>query len=155
MVQQANPNGAPEVANVQGDEVDLEALDAYIRRAKADVHRSKARAANWVALILVLGLVLSLPFYAVAIASVSSEPTATHVERIFLKWYDVVSPLVGAVVGAARRRPIHGLPDPMRPAAACVGNVGGRCQGCARCAQSLGPARWRVRKPRTRRTAWY
>lgn len=100
MVQQANPNVAPEAANVQGGEVDLEATDVYLKRAKADVHRSKARAANSVALILVLGLVLSLPFYVLAIASVSSEATATHLERIFVKWYDVVSPLVGAVVGA-------------------------------------------------------
>ncbi len=99
MVPQPNSN-APEALKVQGGEVDLEATDAYVKRARADVHRSKARAANWVALILVLGLVLSLPFYVVAIASLSSEPTSTHIERIFLKWYDVVSPLVGAVVGA-------------------------------------------------------
>src|SRR5713101_1879162 len=100
MVEQPNPNVASEAANVQGREVDLEATDAYVKRAKADVHRSKARSANWVSLILVLGLVLSLPFYVVAIASFPSEPTPTHIERIFLKWYDVVSPLVGAVIGA-------------------------------------------------------
>jgi hypothetical protein len=100
MDQPANSNVPQEEANIHGGQVDVEPTDAYVKRARADVHRSKARAANWVALILVLGLVLSLPFYVVAIASLSSEPTATHIERIFLKWYDVVSPLVGAVIGA-------------------------------------------------------
>jgi hypothetical protein len=87
-------------ARAPGGRVDLEATDVYLRRAKADVHRSKARAANRVALILVLGLVLSLPFYIVVIASLPSEATTTHLERIVLRWYDVVSPLVGAVIGA-------------------------------------------------------
>jgi hypothetical protein len=81
-------------------EVGLEATNSYLRRARADVHRSKAKAANWVALILVFGLVLSLPFYVIAIGLFTSETGAAHIERIFLKWYDVVSPLVGAVVGA-------------------------------------------------------
>ena len=83
-----------------GGKVDLEGTDVYLRRAKADVHRSKAQAANRIALVLVFGLVISLPFYVVAVGLFQSEATATHIERIFMKWYDVVSPLVGAVVGA-------------------------------------------------------
>jgi ABC-type spermidine/putrescine transport system permease subunit II len=80
--------------------MDLEATDAYLKRAKADAHRSKTRAANWVALILVLGLVMSLPVYVIALASLSADTASTNLDRIFLKWYDVVSPLVGAVIGA-------------------------------------------------------
>jgi hypothetical protein len=87
-----------ETPNEDG-EVDLEATDAYLRQAKADVHRSKARAANWVALILVLGLVLSLPLNVVTMALISGEGTATHLDRVFQRWYDILAPLVGAVVG--------------------------------------------------------
>jgi hypothetical protein len=92
------------IGNIANDssagQVDLEATDAYLRRAKADVHRSKARAANSVALILVLGLIVSLPFYVLALSVFPSEVAGAHLERIFMKWYDVVSPLVGAVIGA-------------------------------------------------------
>jgi hypothetical protein len=108
MVQQTNSNiedetneatnGSPAHAN--GGRVDLEPTDAYIRRTKADVHRSKAQAANRVALVLVLGLVLSLPLYIVMIGLFPSEVTTAHFERVFIKWYDVMSPLVGAVIGA-------------------------------------------------------
>lgn len=69
------------------DRVDLEATDAYLRQAKADAHRSKARAANWVAIILVLGLVLSLPFYVAAIGWQGSEASSAHLERIFLRLF--------------------------------------------------------------------
>lgn len=82
-----------------GGQVDLEATDSYLRQAKAEVHRSKARAANWVALILVLSLVLSLPLNVVAMASISGEGTGTHLDRVFQRWNDILAPLVGAVVG--------------------------------------------------------
>jgi hypothetical protein len=82
-----------------GGEVDLEATDSYLSQAKADVHRSKARAANWVALILVFGLVLSLPLNVLAMASISGEGTITHLDGAFQRWYDILAPLVGAVVG--------------------------------------------------------
>jgi hypothetical protein len=83
----------------QGGEVDLEPTDAYLRQVKAEVHRSKARTANWVALILVLGLVISLPLNVLATAWISAESTATHLDRVFQRWYDIFAPLVGAVVG--------------------------------------------------------
>lgn len=83
----------------RGGEVDLEATDAYLTQVKAEVHRSKARAANWVALILVLGLVISLPLNVVAMAMICGEGTATHLDRVFQRWYDILAPLVGAVVG--------------------------------------------------------
>src|SRR5438132_521558 len=38
VIQQANSNDAPEAASVQAGEVDLEATDLYLKRAKADVH---------------------------------------------------------------------------------------------------------------------
>jgi hypothetical protein len=78
----------------------LEPTDDYVKRLKADVHRDKAKAANRVALILVLALVLYFPIYVLVIAFAPSEPTATHLERVFLKSYDVLSPLVGMVIGA-------------------------------------------------------
>jgi hypothetical protein len=83
-----------------GSRVDLEATAAYMKRAKADIHRSKAQAANRIALILVLGLVLGFPFYVLAIGIFQSEAAATHLERVFLRMYDVIGPLVGAVIGA-------------------------------------------------------
>lgn len=81
-------------------EVDLEATDAYLRRAKADAQRLKARATNWIALILVIGLVLSLPLQVVAVAWFPGEAKVSQLEHVFERWYDVLTPLVAAVVGA-------------------------------------------------------
>jgi hypothetical protein len=82
-----------------GNQVDLEATDSYLSQAKAEVHRSKARTANVVATVLVLGLVLSLPLHVLAMASSSTEATVTHLDRAFQRWYDILAPLVGAVIG--------------------------------------------------------
>lgn len=61
---------ADEYAGQQSaSQVELEPIDIYFRKARADAHRAKARTANWVALILVLGLVLSLPFYVMAVST--------------------------------------------------------------------------------------
>src|SRR5262245_9931408 len=100
MFQPANANVAPNEADVQDGKLDLEPTDAYLKRAKADIHRSKARAANRVALILVIGLILSLPLSVSAMASVSADSSGAHMERIFQRWFDIMSPLVGAVICA-------------------------------------------------------
>jgi hypothetical protein len=93
------PPGAYTVTPAGGP-VGLEPTDDYLRRVKAEVHRAKAQAANRVALILVLALVLYFPIYILAVSFLPAEPTATHLERVFLKSYDVLSPLVGMVIGA-------------------------------------------------------
>jgi hypothetical protein len=70
----------------------------YIKRVQATIGVTKARTANVVAYILLGGVVLSLPIYVVALAVLPvghSEQLAT----VFAKWYDVVAPLAGAVIG--------------------------------------------------------
>lgn len=77
----------------------LESIDAYLRRVKAEIKMSRARAANVVAYILVAGLVFSLPLYVLAVAVVSGD-VSEDLAAVFTKWYDVVAPLIGAVIGA-------------------------------------------------------
>jgi hypothetical protein len=75
-----------------------ENVSDYIKRAQATIGMTKARTANSIAYILLGGVVLSLPVYVVAIAVL---PTG-HYEQlasVFSKWYDVVAPLAGAVIG--------------------------------------------------------
>ena len=79
--------------------VDLEPQTSYLQRAKVAMNMSKTRAANWVAIILVVGLVLSLPLSVFAMLKVDAEQ-AKLIESVFDRWYDVVAPVLGAVVGA-------------------------------------------------------
>ena len=79
--------------------VDLESPGQYMERARADVHRSKAKAANVVAYILVTGLVLSLPLCLLAVGLAGGQ-IGENTAAVFTKWYDVVAPLLGAVIGA-------------------------------------------------------
>jgi glycerol uptake facilitator-like aquaporin len=80
-------------------EVSLESEEAYVRRVTADVTRSKATAAIWVTIILSVGLVVSLPFYALTVIFI--EPDRTEVvANVFGEWYRVVSPVLAAAVGA-------------------------------------------------------
>lgn len=78
--------------------VGLEHIDNYVRRTKADIVLSKAKAANIISYILLGGLVLSLPLYIIAIAIMPIEH-APQLASVFGKWYDVVAPLAGAVIG--------------------------------------------------------
>ena len=78
---------------------DLESVDAYVKRVKAEIKLKRARAANIVAYILVAGVVLSLPLYVLAEVLVSGG-SSEQMSSVFTKWYDVVAPLLGAVLGA-------------------------------------------------------
>jgi hypothetical protein len=79
--------------------VGLEHVDSYVKRTKAAIGLSKAKAANVIAYILLGGLVVSLPLYIVALAIM---PTGSYEQLalVFGKWYDVVAPLAGAIIGA-------------------------------------------------------
>ena len=77
----------------------LEPVDSYVKRVTADIKLSKAKAANWIGYILVLGVVTSLYLYVWAVMN-SERDVAEQLERVFFKWYDVVAPLLGAVIGA-------------------------------------------------------
>ena len=82
-----------------GGALRLESPEAYLKRVRAAIKWSKSRAANWVAIILVLGLVGSLPLYVFAVGSINPEDS-NEINIVFQKWYDVVAPLLGAVIGA-------------------------------------------------------
>lgn len=82
-----------------GSQVDLEETDPYLKRVSAKIRESRARTADHVAIILVSAVVLSLPLYVIAIALVGTVDEG-DLTRIFGKWYDVVSPLLGAAIGA-------------------------------------------------------
>ena len=79
--------------------IGLESPDVYLKRVKAAIKLSKARAANIVALVLVIGVVLSLPLHAVTLF-LTSPDAYKEVNDVFSKWYDVVVPLLGVVIGA-------------------------------------------------------
>ena len=84
--------------DADGSLVGLEPVDSYVRRVKAKIHLSRAHAANVVAYLLVGGFVLSLPLYALAVGLMTTE-ASQRVVTVFTRWYDVVAPLVGAVIG--------------------------------------------------------
>lgn len=79
--------------------VELEPTAGYFRRVRAQINLSKARAANIVAYVLVTGLVASLPLYILAVW-IAPTDSSELLSVVFTKWYDVVSPLLGAVIGA-------------------------------------------------------
>lgn len=73
-----------------GSQIDLEETDPYLKRVVADMRRSRARAADLVAIILVSAVVLSLPLFVVAIALVGTVDE-NDLTRIFGRWYCVAS----------------------------------------------------------------
>ena len=77
----------------------IEPPSRYMRHdIGAEIEHGKARTANAVAVILVIGVVLSLPIY---LAAVWRAPTASdRIAAVFDKWYAIVSPLAGTAVGA-------------------------------------------------------
>jgi uncharacterized integral membrane protein len=79
--------------------VELEATEGYLRRVRAQINLSKSRAANIVAYALVAGIVASLPLYVVAVCLMPAV-SVDVLSVVFTKWYDVVAPLMGAVIGA-------------------------------------------------------
>src|SRR5262249_1132250 len=83
----------------EGGLVSLEPVDGYVRRVRAEIRLSWVRAANVVAYILVAGVVGSLPLYVLAVGWLG-EAWSKDAVPVFTKWYDVVSPLLGAVIGA-------------------------------------------------------
>ena len=89
---------------VEHGRLGLEPIDVYVRRVKAEIRLSKARAANTVAYILVGGVVLSLPLFLVAALWVNKD-SAEVVANVFEKWYDVVAPLVLRRPGASAAFP--------------------------------------------------
>ncbi len=80
-------------------EMDLEPAGPYLRHdIPALIQHERAKTANLVALILVAGVVLSLPTFVIA---AWIKPDGIEVTRaIFDKWYAIISPLVGTAIGA-------------------------------------------------------
>jgi len=79
-------------------EIDLEESDRYLRQVPAQIQHERARTANLVAIVLVFGVVLSLPVYLVAAWIKPDQIEASR--AIFDKWYAIVGPLVGTAIGA-------------------------------------------------------
>jgi len=80
-------------------EVDLEPTEDYYRRCTTDrIRRDKARTANLLAIILIVGVVLSLPMYLLSIWI--APEGADRFVVVFEKWYAIVSPLAGTALGA-------------------------------------------------------
>lgn len=77
----------------------LEPPDRYFRQdVSALIAHGKARTANLVAVVLVTGVVLSLPLYLLV---VWCGPTyVQHSGVVFDKWYSIMSPLAGTAIGA-------------------------------------------------------
>ena len=89
--QKPEPNSGSAVA------IDLEQPDLYLRQVRAEIKKSKTRAANWVAIILVIGVVAAV-FVHVAALLLGAPPE--EMDAVFDNWYHVVSPLLGVVIGA-------------------------------------------------------
>lgn len=78
--------------------LDTEPLEEFLKRTPALIERQKARTANLVALLLVIGVLASLPIYLLTVLTIPES--ASLVQPVFDKWYALVSPLAGAAVGA-------------------------------------------------------
>lgn len=83
------------------NDLDLEDVAGYVHltKAKAAAKILKAKATAWVALILILAVVLALPLH-VAVVAYAFPSDVARLDTAFAKWYDVMSPLAGVVVGA-------------------------------------------------------
>jgi hypothetical protein len=84
---------------VESIQVDLESTEQFYRHDISEViRRDKARTANLLAMVLVVGVVLSLPLYFVAVWLVPDGGDRLAV--VFDKWYAIISPLTGTAIGA-------------------------------------------------------
>ncbi|MCI0743220.1 MAG: hypothetical protein L0Y72_29690 [Gemmataceae bacterium] len=84
--------------NGESFELDLDRVESYLSQTPAVIERGRARTANLVALLLITGLLISLPLY---MAAILVNPDASQVlASVFDKWYAIVSPLAGAAIGA-------------------------------------------------------
>ena len=83
-----------------GDEfrLDIDPTDAYLKRTPADIERQRARTANTVAMLLIAGVIGSLPLHLLALWLCPDAAQSTA--EVFERWYALVSPLAGAAVGA-------------------------------------------------------
>jgi|GEM_PF-3530539 hypothetical protein len=87
------------VRPAQNGILQLEPVDSYVKRVTANIKLSKAKAANWIGYTLVFGVVSSLYLYVWAVMA-SERDVSEQLATVFSKWYDVVGPLLGAVIGA-------------------------------------------------------
>src|SRR5438045_807351 len=79
-------------------EMDLEQSKTYLRQIPARIQHERARTANSVAIILIAGVVFSLPAY---IFAAWMRPDQIEISRaIFDRWYATIGPLVGTAIGA-------------------------------------------------------
>ena len=85
--------------SVESIQVDLESTEQFYRHDISELIRhDRARTANLLALVLVVGVVLSLPLY---LGSVWLVPEGgDRLAGIFDKWYAIISPLAGTAIGA-------------------------------------------------------
>jgi hypothetical protein len=77
--------------------LDVDHVESYFRQTSAVIDRGRAWTANLVAILLVAGLLLSLPLYILAL--LVKPEAATQLAVVFERWYAVVSPLAGAAIG--------------------------------------------------------
>lgn len=82
---------------VESIQVDLESTEQFYRHDVSElIRRDKARTANLLAMVLVVGVVLSLPLY---LASVWLVPAGgDRLAVVFDKWYSIISPLAGTAI---------------------------------------------------------
>ncbi len=80
-------------------QVDLESTEQFYRHDLSElIRRDKARTANLLAMVLVVGVVLSLPLYLLSVWLVPEGGDRLAV--VFDKWYSIISPLAGTAIGA-------------------------------------------------------
>lgn len=80
-------------------QIDLESTEQFYRHdIPALIRRDKARTANKLAMVLVVGVVLSLPLYLVSVWL--APDGADRFAIVFEKWYAIISPLAGTAIGA-------------------------------------------------------
>jgi hypothetical protein len=84
--------------NGESFELDLDLVEGFLSRTPAVIERGRARTANLVAILLVSGLLTSLPLYMIAV--LCNPQAAQSLASVFDKWYAIVSPLAGAAIGA-------------------------------------------------------
>ena len=78
--------------------LDVDPVENYLRRVPVEMERDRSKTANLVALLLVGGVVASLPchLWALWLLPSSADPIA----KVFEQWNAIVSPLAGAAIGA-------------------------------------------------------
>ena len=78
--------------------LDTEPLDEFLKRTPAVIERQRAWTANLLAVLLVAGVLLSLPVYLFTL--LWKPDSAELINVVFEKWFALISPLAGAAVGA-------------------------------------------------------